>query len=608
MKNCICGQVLLGVCLFLTRMAYGQSEGQLADEYFKNGEYEKAAVEYGKQVSKSGTDAEVSWELANRYVTSLRKSKKPDEAEKQLKRWVKAPGNIGTYANLLLGSGYQQTGDTLRAKKAFEESYTRAGKDAAQVGRLGELFAEIGSTEWAIVAFKRSQELSKDRAYYALELAASYRAKGNTKSWIESLLPLADRPDQRTVMQGLLQTTLGTNDEKLLEAVLYEQLQQYPESVANNELLSWYFVQKQKFARALIQEKAMDKRLKLSGAKILELASLAMANREYKTAIDAYEYIIQNYQQGTFYPYVRRMVINAREEQLKNTFPIDPESIRTLIREYNRVLAEVGNTPKTLDALRSSANLYAYYLDEKDSALLALDRAINLGKNDSFFVDKCKLEKGDVYLLKDEPWEATLLYSQVEKSQKDDLLGYEAKLKNARLYYYRGDFTVAKSLLDVLKLATTREIANDAEQLSMLILDNTGLDSTELAMRSYSALDLLIFQNKFDAALTGIDVFLKKYEKHTLMDEVIWLRSKIYLKQNKLDAALNDLNQIVTKYPLDILGDDALYTLAKLTDEKVANKEQALALYQRFLTEYPGSLFAAEARKRLRKLRGDVVN
>ena len=49
--------------------------------------------------------------------------------------------------------------------------------------------------------------------------------------------------------------------------------------------------------------------------------------------------------------------------------------------------------------------------------------------------------------LKNEPWEATLLYSQVEKSQKEDQLGQEAKLKNAKLHYYNGDFDLAKDSL-----------------------------------------------------------------------------------------------------------------------------------------------------------------
>ncbi len=522
--------MLLGLLLVISQLSWGQTEQDLADEYFKNGEFEKAAAEYGKQVRKNEESGGPAWQTVYRYVISLKKSKKADEAERQLKKWAKAEGNVKTFALLLLGSNLQETGDTLGAKKQFGQVYELAKGDPMRVARAGELFEEVGATDWAIQAFQRGQQLTDDKTYHAEDLANLYRAKGETRRWIETLLPLAQKPDQRERVQGSYQALINTKEEPLLEQVLYERVQKEPESIATNDMLTWYYLQKQKFSRALLQEKAMDKRLKLSGAKVFELAGLAMTNREYKTAIDSYEYIIQNYPQGTFYPYARRMVINAREEQVKNTYPIEKTEIQKLISEYKRVLSDVGITTKTLDALRNSANLYANYLDEKDSALVMLDKAIAMGKSDQQFVDKCKLDKGDVYLLKNEPWESTLLYAQVEKSQKDDLLGYEAKLRNAKLHYYKGDFTLAKSVLDVLKMATTREIANDAEQLSLLILDNTGLDSTEAAMKEYSAIDLLLFQNKLEEATDQINVMLKKYEKHTLADELIWLQSKIFVK------------------------------------------------------------------------------
>jgi TolA-binding protein len=608
MKNRVCGKGLLLLGLLMSQIALGQTDLGLADEYFQNGEYEKAAVEYAKLVRKNEEQGGPSWTTASRYIGSLTKSKKRDEADRQLKKWLKADNNLKLYALILLGTQAQQTGDTLNANKSYATVVEVVKNDPLRITRVGELLTDVGATDWAIKAFVQAQKMVGDPMLRAEELASLYRSKNDIKRWVETLLPLAQRPDKREAVQIAYQGLISTPDEPLLEQVLYERVQKEPESIATNDMLTWYYLQKQKFGRAILQEKAMDKRLKLAGAKVFELANLAMTNREYKTVIDGCEYIIANYPGGTFYPYARRMLINAREEQVKNTYPVERSEIRKLIADYQRMLGEVGMNPKTLEALRSSANLYANYLDEKDSAIILLDKAIQLGKSDPNFVDKCKLEKGDVYLLKGEPWESTLLYSQVEKSQKDDLLGYEAKLRNAKLHYYKGDFTLAKSILDVLKLATSREIANDAEQLSMLILDNTGLDSTEAAMREYSAIDLLLFQNKLDEATTQINGMLKKYQQHTLADELLWLQSKIWVKQNKIDEAIAQQLQIAKLYPLDILGDDSLYEAAKLTDERKKDTVTALKLYQQFLTTYPGSIFAAEARKRIRQLRGDAVN
>ncbi|MFC0185221.1 tol-pal system YbgF family protein [Pseudarcicella hirudinis] len=237
-----------------------------------------------------------------------------------------------------------------------------------------------------------------------------------------------------------------------------------------------------------------------------------------------------------------------------------------------------------------------------------LTNAIKLGTADQIFVDKCKLDLGDIYLLKSEPWEATLIYSQVEKSEKDSPLGYDAKLRNAKLNYFRGDFELSKEVLDILKQATTREIANDAMQLSLLIQDNTGMDSTEMAMKAYASVELLLFQNRTSEAIDELTRMLAKYEGHSLTDEVLFLRAKTYLKLGDVQNAMKDLETIRQKFSTDILGDDAEFNLAKIYEEKLKQPDKAMELYRELLQKYPGSIYGSEARKKIRNLRGDAIN
>lgn len=61
-------------------------------------------------------------------------------------------------------------------------------------------------------------------------------------------------------------------------------------------------------------------------------------------------------------------------------------------------------------------------------------------------------------------------------------------------------------------------------------------------------------------------------------------------------------------YATDILADDALFALAELNDSQFGKKDKAMEHYQNLLIKYPGSLYVVEARKRYRKLRGDLVN
>lgn len=279
-----------------------------------------------------------------------------------------------------------------------------------------------------------------------------------------------------------------------------------------------------------------------------------------------------------------------------------------MLTQYQQLIDDLGINLRTVEALRNMATLNAFYLNDFKKAITILEKVIEAGKEDKNFVDKCKLDLGDIYLLQGEPWEASLIYSQVEKSQKDDHLGYEAKLKNAKLHYFKGEFELAKSVLDILKKATSREIANDANSLSLLIMDNTGLDSTETAMKEYSNVELLLFQNKKYDAIDTLKMLFKKYERHSLSDDILLLTANTYMKLDSNEQAMFNFKLLYEKYGTDILADDALYAMAKLNQEKFNNKEEAMRMFQELMEKYPGSIFVADARKRFRILRGDVVN
>ncbi|HCZ35542.1 MAG TPA: hypothetical protein DHV26_06390, partial [Cytophagales bacterium] len=57
----------------------------------------------------------------------------------------------------------------------------------------------------------------------------------------------------------------------------------------------------------------------------------------------------------------------------------------------------------------------------------------------------------------------------------------------------------------------------------------------------------------------------------------------------------------------DVLADDAYFLQGELQERHLKNKDKAMEIYREFLNKFPGSVFAAEARKRYRTLRGDFT-
>ena len=218
---------------------------------------------------------------------------------------------------------------------------------------------------------------------------------------------------------------------------------------------------------------------------------------------------------------------------------------------------------------------------------------------------ECKLEYADVQLLLGNVWESLLYYSQVEKDFKEHPLGHEAKLRRAKISYYQGDFQWAQAQLATLKASTSKLIANDAMELSLLITDNYNLDTTEIAMRAFALGDFLVYQQKYDDAIIKYDSVLIAFSGHTLTDEIYLRKSEIYYLQNKYDLALSELKRIEEDWEYDILADDALYKRAKIYDDILDDKENSMKIYEHILLEHNSSIYVAESRKRFRELRGD---
>lgn len=589
----------------LFTFAQSGTELALAREYVRKQEWAKAAATF------EGLPAEMQQSSAAYpdYLKTLLSLKLYKDAEKLVKKTTKRNPDL-TGAGVDAGTVLAAAGDEAGARKLWQrlvnDLSTPRIVSAATALRLA------GQPALAEQAWLRGRQLTKDEAAYSAQLLELYAQTGQVQKTVDEVLLLVNREPARVAeAQNMLQNVLREDkDFEPLEKTLLADVRANPDRVAAAELLIWLYVQRKDFFGALVQAKALDRRERREGTRVLDLAQIAFENKDYESAIEGYDYIRTSYPGGQYYGFARQRAINAREAQLKASFPVDPVKIRALLTEYDDLVKELGSSPATAAVLRDQAMLYAFQLDEKDRAMALLNQIIAMPRVRPDLAAEAKLALADIYLLKGEPWESTLLYSQVEKEMKETPVGYEAKLRNGRLNYFKGDFELAQAHLDILKNATTREIANDAMALSLLITDNTGLDtdSTHQALRRYAAIELLVFQNKLPAAVVRLDSLLRQFPGHALTDEAHFLKATLFARMGDYAAATAALQQIIQNPKYDILSDDALFTLARLEEDNLKQPAAAMEHYNQVLTKYPGSIFTAEARRRFRKLRGDSVN
>jgi len=372
--------------------------------------------------------------------------------------------------------------------------------------------------------------------------------------------------------------------------------------------LVWINIQQKDFSEALIQSKAFDKRFPGEG-KTLKVGYIALNNEDYDVARTAFEWSLKNEPKAEDRLSAQLGLIQAKEKKVKKTYPVDNSAVRKLVSDYQKFIDDNPNENKRYEAMIAKAGLYAYYLNEQDSSVSELQKVISAGRVSENTKAKAKIELSDIYLIKGEPWESTLLLSQAEKTQKDSPLAYEAKLKNAKLWYYKGEFQLAQEHLDILKQATTREIANDALNLSFFIKENLREDSVGADLKEYATIDLLLQLNKIQEAIDKIEAWKKSagQQKPAIMDDFLWLEGNLRMKAGEFEKAL-ELFEEVQKTEGSVFADDALFSEAEIYDKFLKNKELALKKYNEILTRFSGSEYVAQARKRYRILRGDHVS
>ena len=607
-KICKAISVFFAVLLigFMPSYAQDMDKISLANQYYEQGEIEKALSIYEELVENNSNIPFIH----DKYLELLINAQSFRVAEKYLEKQIKRNANPEKF-QVELGQLYQLQGDGKKAANLFNQLIQNAAASSYKSNQVAQIFHSKRMYEHALQTYRKARDLQKDdRGMYSLQMANLYGIMGQKEQMIDEYFQyINENPRNLEYVKNMLQNYLrDTEDMAAFESMLYEKVQKHPDNLNYSDLLIWVNLQQKNFYGAFIQARAIQKRLKTGGNELIDIGVIALDNKDFKTAVKIFEYVAKEFKEGTDYFIASRYVIKAREELVKNTYPVNKEEIVKLVNDYNKLVEEIGINNTSLEALNSKAMLHAFYLNQEDAAIQILKRIIETPRVPADLRAKSKLSLGDIYLLTGEPWEATLLFSQVEKEHKDQPIGYEAKLKNAKLSYYKGEFGLAQGHLDVLKEATTREIANDAMALSLLIKNNSVFDTSDFVMKKYADAELLLFQNRKEEAMVVLDSILSNFKGHSLTDEVLFLQAKIALQFGDYPLAVDKLSLITEEWGKDILADDAYFLRARIHEEYLKEEEKAMEFYQNFLTSFPGSVYVAEARKRFRNLRGDFAN
>ena len=586
---------LLILLCFFSLQNYAQDQ-QLAFQYLRNGEYEKAASIYKPLHQQNPYNSVYLSYLIDCYQQLQQFDEVVTLVNKQL----------STYKNqeflfVEIGYNYQLQYDQIKAEEYYKKAIEAITISPNFGYIIGKTFQDNHLLDYALLAYNKAMEINSN-SNYNFQIALIYGEKAEIENMFNTYIEMVS--DNDTFLPSI-KNYIGryiTDDAEneaniILRKLLLKRLQTNPEIKWNN-LLSWLFMQQKDYNKALVQEKAIFKRNATDISTIVEIGKIAFEDNDYEAAKNCFNFVLENNKEleteltSKLYLLEIDLNSNVSYENIENQF-------QQLFNQYGKNINTVG-----IQAIY--AEFLAFKKNDPEKGIAIIKDALKFPLND-FQTGHLKTKLADILVFTGKFSSALIYYTQVQNDLKNHTIGQEARFKIAQTSYFKGDFEWAQSQLKVLKNSTSQLIANDALDLNLLITDNAVKDSLKIALKKYALADLLTFQNKNQDAIDVLQEVLNNFKGHPIEDEALFKQAQLFEKLNMITKSEQNYLQIISINKDDILADDAHYYLAELYLSKVKNIEKAKEYYQKIIFEYPSSIFLVDARKKFRNLRGDEM-
>ena len=579
-----------------------QVDEQLAYMFLNDKEYDKAADIYQQLYVNCGY-----YHYFSQYVECLILLEKLDEAEKELKSFIKTDNTTNKWkSNVALAYVFLRKNEKDKSDKILKKLINELPEDKNLFNQIANGMRAKDFNEFAIMLYDRGSNISSMNYKFFMEKAQTYQTMMNFEEATENyLLHLEESPEDYDVVKSRMSYMLRYNiDDSVIDDMRFVLLKKAQDNMDNEifaELLVWFALQMKDYEIALDQEIALDRRFGDREFDIIYLAKIARDNEQYDIAIKAYDYLVKKAQEGAYY---EEAVVGLIEVQYQNVVSSKSGETAEFYSEFEKRIEkeclELNISDKTAPILIIRADILAFRLDEIEKAIEILESALNLNLS-KLNKSRLKMKLADIYLFKEEVWEATLLYSQVDKSMKEEPIGHEARFKNAQLRYYIGEFDWALAVLNILKSATSKLIANDAMTLSLMITDNLEYDT--VALQRLAKADFYIYQKRYELANQMLDSVNVYNPNEVSMPCLLMRKAQMAFDNNDYEMADSLYKRVYQGYADSYIADEALLKDAILLEKFLDRKEEAMECYARLIDDYASSVYVAQARNAYRRIR-----
>ena len=578
---------------------------RLAQGFEEAGEWERAAALY----ENLSTLEPNNFLFLDGLQRSYKQIKEYGKAINIIRRWlIVQPGDINKIT--ALGGLYYDSGNEAAADSVWKSVIAVDPRNLQIYRVVANEMLEHRMYDQCIRTYLDGRSMSKSDATFADELGNLYAALQQYASATKEYLRLIKTtPEQLSFIQSRLSVFTAKPDGiRAASEIVKDELKNVPGNISLHRLYAWLLSEERRYDAALEQYRMIDRLSNANGNELFNFAQRLSQERAWKTAAQAFKEIIDEHNNSQLLPFARFGYARALEDQiaLMDTAAYSSESqspYESPIRLYESIAADHTNPDLTVQSLFRIGIIKFEKLFDLNGALTAFNSMKDLPSTSNISNDAV-LKAGDIQTARNDLAAARKEYDRMSTIS---LVVYQdqAAFKLAELDYFEAKFDSALSILKRFDTNLTTDLANDALQLQYFIQENNT--SAPQALTEFAKADLLMRQRKYSESLAQFQDIVNHYSTSLLVDDAMMKIGELNLFLKRPDEAMTAFHFIVDSIPLSILKDRAQFRIAEICQTVFNSKVRAIEAYEKLLAQFPNSLYAEEARKKIRLLRGDAL-
>ena len=584
---------------------------QLAESFMRAGQYDRA-LPLLEELYRARPEAYVFYD---RLKTVYENLKRYGEAIALVNTQLDAnplPVHLAERARLQYLAGMEEA-----AQASWEEALSTRPDDPTVYRAVYQSMYQVRLIDEAISVLERGRMAVGEADGFHSELAALFVVNGEYDRAMGEYLTLLLK-DERQL--GYVRSRLGrlADEPQAMEAAvrLTEQaVRRHPQSGPVRELMAWLYLENGQFLPALDAFRALDRLGEKDGRALFNFAQQAGDAGAFEAASSAYGELLRRYPDSVIAPDALYGVASMHEQwgralgeeaspaaNSPTATPHTDEAMQT----YRLLLDEHPRHALAPAARYQIAQLQWNFYGQRDAAEAALRQLIETTPRHPL-AREAELDLGMIAVERGQLVEARRIFARIVGADAQSELVERARYQLALAHLYEGDVETALTVTAAVNRNTSMDIANDAIELRVLLQENKGPDSLNTVLKSYGQVLYLQRLGATEDALREIDALLRANGNHPIADDARFTRAALLHASGAYEASWKAYAEIPMYHRGSPLADRALFRAAEILSDDLENDEEALKYYTRLLTEYPGSVLTAEARTRIRLLRGDGV-